>query len=42
MKNTTKNTYLKSIIINALIFLILALLIDKMSMGIVFLVLILL
>lgn len=41
MKNTTKNTYLKSIIINALIFLILALFIDKMSMGIVLLVLIL-
>lgn len=40
MKNTTKNTYLKSIIINALIFLILALFIDKMSMGIVLLVLI--
>ena len=41
MKSTTKNTYLKSIIINALIFLILALFIDKMSMGIVLLVLIL-
>lgn len=41
MKNTTKNTYLKSIIINALIFLILALFIDKMSLGIVLLVLIL-
>lgn len=41
MKSTTKNTYLKSIIINALIFLILALFIDKMSLGIVLLVLIL-
>lgn len=41
MKSTTKKTYLKSIIINALIFLILALFIDKMSLGIVLLVLIL-
>ena len=41
MKSTTKKTYLKSIIINALIFLILALFIDKMNLGIVLLVLIL-